>query len=96
MPPSRAIAMRTYDFEILVEWEGTAGDEFLDRYEDRLFELFSGDVYPAVRSGAPYVNCTIEARTLDEAVIRVLGELNHEGLKATRVEFYPEAVIEAA
>jgi hypothetical protein len=96
MSAYHAITMRTYEFDVFVEADHSMWTDFLDRYEDPIFELFDGDVHPGLREGSPFVSCTITASTLDDAVRKILTALKGLELTPTVVEFYADMVGEAA
>ena len=50
-------------------------DEFLDAVEGPLFDAFQGDVSPSFRGGQAYLECDVEAETVDAAVRRVAREV---------------------
>ena len=78
--------MRTYEFDIFVQWEGLADVEFLAKLEEPLFEAFQGDVTPAVMAGRPYVSATLEADSLEAAIRRVIEILKAEGMEPDRLQ----------
>jgi hypothetical protein len=79
--------MKTYDFDLAITRDMTGDDA-----ADLLFELFEGDVSPVVRSGVPFLSCSIEAPSFFAAVRRVLRRLRAEGVEVLRVELEPDAV----
>lgn len=88
--------MRTYDFDIFLRADNVDPKAFLDRFEDNLFELFAGDVSPAIRSGRALVSCTSTGASIEEAVRTVLQRLEKAGLQAERIEIPPDCFREAA
>lgn len=76
--------MRLYEFDLIVEHDMTDGAA-----ADRLFELFEGDVTPAVTSGTPLLMCSIEAESLESAVRDTLRRLQEVGIQVRTVQMEP-------
>ena len=88
--------MREYDFDVFIQWDGTAGEDFLDRCEAALKDEFEGDATPAVQAGVPLVSCTMPGTSLEEAMEPVLLVLRDVRLSVKFVQFYPGMVERAA
>ena len=88
--------MREFDFDVIVQWDGTAGDDFLDRCEATLKDAFQGDVTPAVKAGVPLVSCTLRGGSPEEAMLPVFKVLRDLHLSVRYVQFYPGVVGPAA
>ena len=82
--------MHAYDLDLYVRWDhpDPAGEEFLDAYTDLLFELFEGDIAPAVTAGHPCIGGTIEAASLGDAVRRLVDAVEALGLIPVRIEIH--------
>ncbi len=76
--------MRLYEFDLIIEHDMTEGAD-----AGRLFELFQGDVTPAVTSGTPLLICSIEAESLESAVRGTLHRLQEAGIKVRTVQMEP-------
>ncbi len=83
--------MQTYFFDVIVD-----RDLVNEEDSDRIFEVFEGDVSPAVLAGVPRLSCSIEAETLDAAIRRVLAAVPSFDTTALRVEVEPRDFAEAA
>ncbi len=92
---------RTYEFRLVLN-----ADPNLDA-TDRLYGYFGAgggappevqDVTLVVANGVPVADCTVVARSFDEALSRVLPALRDERLRVVRVEMDEEglAILEAA
>ena len=78
--------MNTYDFEVMLTvGENVTADAFLDSVEERLFEVFEGDVTPAFSAGVPVLLCTTSADTFEEAVRGVVTRVSMLGLMPVQV-----------
>ena len=83
--------MNDYDLDLYVRWDPVsdpAGVNFLDAYAERLFDLFEGDVAPAVTAGRPCIGGTVEAESLGDAVRRLVDAAEGLGLVPERVEIH--------
>lgn len=89
--------MRTFFFDLLVRHdEAQEPEDWLDAVEDRLFEMFEGDVAPWVHAGTPKLACSVEAPSLTQAIRRTLHQLRTEGIEIVRVEAEPAAFLRPA
>ena len=79
--------MRLYEFDLIVERDMTEGAD-----ADRLFELFEGDVTPAVTSGTPVLLCSVEAASLEEAVRDTVRVLREAEIEVRTVQIAPESL----
>ena len=79
--------MSTFHFDLIVPADLTR-----DADADRIFDLFEGDVTPAVSAGTPLLMCSVEAASFAEAVTATVGTLRESGYEVTTVQAEPEAV----
>lgn len=82
--------MQEYDFSVYLK-DSFEGD-LIDDWGDHLFELFQGDVTPAYFCGAPLVDCTLEATSLEAAIARVVQALRQMGLPVDHVHLADAAL----
>ena len=81
------IPMSTFRFDLIVPTDLTE-----DADADRIFELFEGDVTPAVLAGTALLMCSVEAASFAEAVTATVHTLRQAGYEVTTVQAEPEAV----
>ncbi len=84
--------MRKYRFTLILASDPT------EEQVDRLYGHFQGDVLSGVQAGVSYLDCTMEARSFDEAVRHALKPVRAEGLRVERIEVDRDslAALEAA
>ena len=79
--------MHTFFFDLIVPDDLTGDDD-----SDRVFDLFGGDVTPAVQAGTPVLMCSVEAEDFPSAVTATVKTLRDAGYEVHAVQAEPDAV----
>lgn len=86
--------MTLFEFDVFFDEDNYSPtlepDQFLDHVEEPLFDAFQGDVTPAFLGGIPVLYCSLESKSLGEAVARVIDTIQKMGIHPGWIEMSTE------